>query len=194
MSPDSLTAASATELSAMLSRGEISSAELTEHFVERIKRLNPDINAVITLTEETARNAAAAADRQIASGEHGPLTGIPLLHKDIFCTDGVRTSCASRMLDNFVPPYDATVVTRLRAAGTVMLGKTNMDEFAMGSSNETSFYGPTANPWDLTRVPGGSSGGSAAAVAAWLSMPSNSCRSKNRRRLSATTLNPSSRS
>ncbi|EED34805.1 glutamyl-tRNA(Gln) amidotransferase subunit A [Luminiphilus syltensis NOR5-1B] len=166
MSPTDPTKASATELSTALANGDVSSLELTEHFLERIKRLNPTINAVITVTEDAARQDAIEADQRIAAGDQGPLTGIPLLHKDIFCTNGVLTTCASRMLDNFVPPYDATVVARLRDAGTVMLGKTNMDEFAMGSSNETSFYGPTVNPWDVSRVPGGSSGGSAAAVAA----------------------------
>jgi aspartyl-tRNA(Asn)/glutamyl-tRNA(Gln) amidotransferase subunit A len=132
----------------------------------RIERLNPSVNALITLTAEQALDSAAVADRRRAAGEHGALLGIPLIHKDIFCTDGVRTSCGSRMLDNFIAPYDATIVARLKAAGTVMLGKANMDEFAMGSSNETSYYGPVKNPWDLAKVPGGSSGGSAAAAAA----------------------------
>jgi aspartyl-tRNA(Asn)/glutamyl-tRNA(Gln) amidotransferase subunit A len=156
------------ELAAQLSGGRISSVELTRHFLERIERLNPALNAVITLTADSALQSAAAADHRRASGESGPLLGIPLIHKDIFCTDGVRTSCGSRMLDNFIAPYDATVVARLKAAGAVMLGKANMDEFAMGSSNETSYYGPVKNPWDITKVPGGSSGGSAAAMAARL--------------------------
>src|SRR5216683_2486597 len=156
------------ELGRSLRSGQISSVELTRLFLARIERLNPALNALITLTAEQALLAAAAADRRRAAGEKGPLLGIPLIHKDIFCTDGVRTSCGSRMLDNFVAPYDATVVARLKAAGTVMLGKANMDEFAMGSSNETSFYGPVKNPWDTSKVPGGSSGGSAAAAAARL--------------------------
>jgi aspartyl-tRNA(Asn)/glutamyl-tRNA(Gln) amidotransferase subunit A len=156
------------ELGRSLTAGEISSVELTRHFLGRIERLNPALNAVITLTADQALAEAAVADRRRAAGEQGPLLGIPLIHKDIFCTDGVRTSCGSRMLDNFIAPYDATVVTRLKAAGTVMLGKANMDEFAMGSSNETSFYGPAKNPWDVSKVPGGSSGGSAAAAAARL--------------------------
>jgi aspartyl-tRNA(Asn)/glutamyl-tRNA(Gln) amidotransferase subunit A len=156
------------ELARRLAAREISSTELTRHFLQRIERLNPQLNAVITPTPERALAAAAAADRRLAAGEHGRLLGIPLIHKDIFCTDGIRTSCGSRMLDNFVAPYDATIVARLKAAGTVMLGKANMDEFAMGSSNETSHYGPVRNPWDLAKVPGGSSGGSAAASAARL--------------------------
>jgi aspartyl-tRNA(Asn)/glutamyl-tRNA(Gln) amidotransferase subunit A len=145
-----------------------SSVELTKHFLSRIERFDSEINAFITVTAELALRAAEAADRQLASGQAGPLAGIPIAHKDIFCTDGVLTTCGSRMLSNFVAPYDATVVERLGAAGVVMLGKANMDEFAMGSSNETSFYGPVKNPWDLKKVPGGSSGGSAAAVAARL--------------------------
>ncbi len=155
-------------LRAGLRAGEFSSAELTRIFLDRIATLDPALNAFITVTGERALAAAAAADRRIAAGTAGALEGIPLAHKDIFCTDGVRTSCASRMLDNFIAPYDATVVENLARAGMVMLGKTNMDEFAMGSSNETSYYGPVRNPWDPATVPGGSSGGSAAAVAARL--------------------------
>jgi aspartyl-tRNA(Asn)/glutamyl-tRNA(Gln) amidotransferase subunit A len=156
------------ELADRLADKQISSVELARHFLARIERLNPALNAVITVTADEALSSAAAADLRLAAGERGRLLGIPLIHKDIFCTDGVRTSCGSRMLDNFVAPYDATVVTRLKAAGAVMLGKSNMDEFAMGSSNETSYYGPVRNPWDTTKVPGGSSGGSAAASAARL--------------------------
>src|SRR5271169_6883787 len=156
------------ELAERLGKRQISSVELTRHFLSRIERLNPALNAFITLTATRALEDAAAADRRLGKGERGPLLGIPLIHKDIFCTDGVRTSCGSRMLDNFVAPYDATVVARLKAAGTVMLGKSNMDEFAMGSSNETSYYGPVRNPWNTAKVPGGSSGGSAAATAARL--------------------------
>ena len=159
---------SIAELSAGLQAGDFSSVELTQHFLDRIERFDGELNALVTLTKDQALAQAEAADARIRSGDAGPLTGIPILHKDIFCTEGVKTSCASRMLDNFISPYDATVVTRLKEAGIVMLGKTNMDEFAMGSSNETSFYGPVKNPWDTERVPGGSSGGSAAGVAARL--------------------------
>jgi len=156
------------ELADRLRKRQISSVELTRHFLSRIERLNPALNAFITLTADRALADAAAADARLGKGEEGPLLGIPLIHKDIFCTDGVKTSCGSRMLDNFIAPYDATVVARLKGAGTVMLGKSNMDEFAMGSSNETSYYGPVKNPWDISKVPGGSSGGSAAATAARL--------------------------
>src|SRR5271166_2019193 len=156
------------ELADRLAKSQISSVELTRHFLGRIERLNPALNEFITLTPERAMQDAEYADLRLKGGERGPLLGIPLIHKDIFCTDGVRTSCGSRMLDNFVAPYDATVVEKLKAAGAIMLGKANMDEFAMGSSNETSYYGPVKNPWDTTKVPGGSSGGSAAALAARL--------------------------
>ncbi len=154
------------ELSNGIKSRRFSSVDVTRHFLDRIERLNPALNAFITVTADQALAQAAAADQAIAAGKGGPLTGVPIAHKDIFCTDGVLTTCASKMLSNFVSPYDATVVRKLKEAGVVMLGKTNMDEFAMGSSNETSWYGPVKNPWDLTRVPGGSSGGSAAAVAA----------------------------
>ena len=156
------------ELADLLATKKISSVELTRHFLARIDAYNPELNALITQTGELALAAAAQADRRRGASENPQLLGIPLIHKDIFCTDGVRTSCGSRMLDNFVAPYDATVVERLKTAGTVMLGKANMDEFAMGSSNETSYYGPVKNPWDPSKVPGGSSGGSAAATAARL--------------------------
>jgi aspartyl-tRNA(Asn)/glutamyl-tRNA(Gln) amidotransferase subunit A len=154
------------QLAGDLKARRISATELTRHFLDRIGRLDEALNAFVTVTAEQALAQAAEADRRLAAGTATPLTGIPLAHKDIFCTTGVKTTCGSKMLDNFVAPYDATVVERLAAAGVVMLGKTNMDEFAMGSSNETSFYGPVHNPWDLSLVPGGSSGGSAAAVAA----------------------------
>ncbi|MES9903111.1 MAG: Asp-tRNA(Asn)/Glu-tRNA(Gln) amidotransferase subunit GatA, partial [Sedimenticola sp.] len=137
-------------------------------YLDRIEQQNGRLNCLITRLAESALEEATAADARIGRGEATPLTGIPVIHKDIFCTAGVRTSCGSRMLDNFVAPYDATVVAKLKEAGTVMLGKSNMDEFAMGSSNETSHYGPVRNPWDTDTVPGGSSGGSAAAVAARL--------------------------
>lgn len=154
------------ELSLGLRNKEFSSQEVTQTYLTRIRALNPELNAFITVTEERAVQAAKAADAVLASGQGGPLTGVPIAQKDIFCTQGIRSSCGSRMLDSFISPYDATVVERLDQAGTVMLGKLNMDEFAMGSSNETSFYGPVRNPWDTGTVPGGSSGGSAAAVAA----------------------------
>jgi aspartyl-tRNA(Asn)/glutamyl-tRNA(Gln) amidotransferase subunit A len=156
------------ELSAGLHNKDFSSLEVTRAFQARIERFNERLNCFITLTEAKAVADAKAADRRFARGEAGPLTGIPIAHKDIFCTRSIKTSCGSKMLDNFYSPYDATIVSRLQDAGTVMLGKLNMDEFAMGSSNETSFYGPVKNPWDTSTVPGGSSGGSAAAVAARL--------------------------
>ncbi|MCA1797932.1 MAG: Asp-tRNA(Asn)/Glu-tRNA(Gln) amidotransferase subunit GatA [Xanthomonadaceae bacterium] len=154
------------ELSGLLADGETSSVELTRTLLERVGARDAELNSFITVTPERALAQAEAADARRKRGDAGPLTGLPLVHKDIFCTRGVKTSCGSRMLDNFVAPYDATVVQRLDAAGMVMLGKSNMDEFAMGSSNETSWYGPVRNPWDTARVPGGSSGGSVAAVAA----------------------------
>jgi aspartyl-tRNA(Asn)/glutamyl-tRNA(Gln) amidotransferase subunit A len=156
------------ELAAGLRSRRFSREELTRALLARIARHNSALNAFLTVTEEEALAAARRADATLKTGAGGPLTGIPIAHKDIFCTDGIRTTCGSRILDNFVAPYDATVAARLKAAGVVLLGKTNMDEFAMGSSNETSYYGPVRNPWDSTRVPGGSSGGSAAAVAARL--------------------------
>ena len=156
------------ELSAGLKAREFSSEELTRAYLERIARLDERLNSFITVTEEQALAQAREADRRLGAGETGTLLGVPIVHKDIFCTSGVRTSCGSKMLDNFIAPYDATVVQRFKEAGAVTLGKTNMDEFAMGSSNETSFYGPVNNPWDTAAVPGGSSGGSAAAVAARL--------------------------
>ena len=157
-----------SELSRGLRNKEFSSLELTRSYLDRILSLDSKLNAFITVTEDLALEMARAADARISAGRGTPLTGIPIGQKDIFLTRGVRTTCGSRMLDNFTAPYDATVVERLNTAGTVMLGKLNMDEFAMGSSNETSFYGPVRNPWDLGTVPGGSSGGSAAAVAARL--------------------------
>jgi aspartyl-tRNA(Asn)/glutamyl-tRNA(Gln) amidotransferase subunit A len=155
------------ELAEGLRTRHFSSRELTEAYLTRISR-HQELNAFITVTEELALKQADAADARLAAGDAEPLTGIPIAHKDIFCTDGIKTSCGSKMLDNFIAPYDATVVAKLQKTGAVMLGKLNMDEFAMGSSNETSFYGPAKNPWDLKAVPGGSSGGSAAAVAARL--------------------------
>ncbi len=157
-----------TELSAMLQAGEVSSVELTQYFLDRIKNSDDKLNSFITVCEEQALAQAKQSDEKLKAGNAPALTGVPIAHKDIFCTEGVKTSCASKMLDNFISPYDATVVKNMRDAGVVMLGKTNMDEFAMGSSNETSFYGAVKNPWNLKAVPGGSSGGSAAAVSARL--------------------------
>ncbi len=155
-------------LTAALAKRQVSSVELTRAYLARIERLNPRLNAFVTLDPEASLAQAEAADRRLARGEAGPLTGIPVAHKDIFCAKGWRTTCGSKMLANFIAPYDAHVVERLNAAGMVNLGKTNMDEFAMGSSNETSYFGPVGNPWASDRVPGGSSGGSACAVAAGL--------------------------
>ncbi|NMG01774.1 Asp-tRNA(Asn)/Glu-tRNA(Gln) amidotransferase subunit GatA [Azoarcus taiwanensis] len=160
--------ASLTELRAALDAGQTSSVELANLFLDRIDRLDGTLNSFITVDRARALDAARAADARIATGSAGPLTGIPIAHKDVFCTQGVLTTCGSRMLSNFVSPYDAHVVELLGRAGAVMLGKTNMDEFAMGSSNENSHFGAVRNPWNTDRIPGGSSGGSAAAVAARL--------------------------
>lgn len=161
--------ASLKQLSQALAAKQISSVELTQLFLDRIERFNPTLNAFITVDADRSLAAARRADARLAAGTGGLLTGIPIAQKDIFCAEGWRTTCGSKMLANFVSPYDATVIHKMESeAGLVSLGKTNMDEFAMGSSNETSFFGPVRNPWDSERVPGGSSGGSAAAVAARL--------------------------
>ncbi|HEX3063375.1 MAG TPA: Asp-tRNA(Asn)/Glu-tRNA(Gln) amidotransferase subunit GatA, partial [Usitatibacter sp.] len=154
------------ELAARLASKEASSVEMTRYFLGRIAKLGKPLNAFITIDEEKSLAQASAADLRIARGEAGPLTGIPIAHKDLFCARGWLTTCGSKILSNFVAPYDSHVIERFGAAGAVILGKTNMDEFAMGSSNENSFFGPVKNPWDLAAVPGGSSGGSAASVAA----------------------------
>ncbi len=156
------------EIGRALAAKQFSAEELTRHLLDRITRLDPQLNAFISVTEELALSQAQAADARRAAGENGALLGAPIGHKDLFCTQGVLTSCGSKILGNFTAPYDATVVTKLASAGSVTLGKLNMDEFAMGSANESSHYGPVKNPWDASRVPGGSSGGSAAAVAARL--------------------------
>ncbi|GGD11357.1 Asp-tRNA(Asn)/Glu-tRNA(Gln) amidotransferase subunit GatA [Halopseudomonas salina] len=156
------------QLSKALQSKTLSSVELTEHYLKRIEQLDPLLNSFITVSPELALAQAKAADARIAGGTATALTGIPLAHKDLFCTTGLRTSCGSKMLDNFTAPYESSVTSRFIDAGAVTLGKTNMDEFAMGSSTESSFYGPTRNPWNTEHVPGGSSGGSAAAVAARL--------------------------
>jgi aspartyl-tRNA(Asn)/glutamyl-tRNA(Gln) amidotransferase subunit A len=161
--------ASLKQLSLALASRQISSVELTTLFLDRIAQHNPQINAFVTVDREKSLQAARTADARIAAGSAGLLTGIPIAQKDIFCAEGWLTTCGSKMLSNFVSPYDATVIRKMESdAGLVSLGKTNMDEFAMGSSNETSYFGPVRNPWDTARVPGGSSGGSAAAVAARL--------------------------
>ncbi|ABK43203.1 aspartyl/glutamyl-tRNA(Asn/Gln) amidotransferase subunit A [Magnetococcus marinus MC-1] len=149
-----------------LATKEISSVELTQACLDQIAKHNPTINAFVTVDAEKALAAAQAADARIAAGNGAPLTGIPIAHKDIFNTTDMRTTCSSRMLENFIPPFDATITTHLRQAGAVILGKTNLDEFAMGSSTETSYFGASRNPWDTQRTPGGSSGGSSAAIAA----------------------------
>ncbi|GMR16041.1 MAG: Asp-tRNA(Asn)/Glu-tRNA(Gln) amidotransferase subunit GatA [Gammaproteobacteria bacterium] len=156
------------ELAQGLKKGDFSSEELTKNFLHRIEQYDSELNSFITVSEDHALAQARAADESIAKGTGSILTGIPFAQKDIFCTNGIKTTCGSKMLDNFIAPYDATVIHNFNQAGSVMLGKTNMDEFAMGSSNETSFYGGVKNPWDTSTVPGGSSGGSAAAVAAYL--------------------------
>lgn len=159
---------SLAEIARGLAEKSFSSQELTGALLSRIKQLDPQLNSFITVTEQQALDQARAADARRAAGENGALLGAPIAHKDLFCTNGVRTSCGSKMLDTFTAPYDATVVAKLAEAGMVTLGKTNMDEFAMGSANESSHYGAVKNPWNLEHVPGGSSGGSAAAVAARL--------------------------
>ncbi|WP_278617958.1 Asp-tRNA(Asn)/Glu-tRNA(Gln) amidotransferase subunit GatA, partial [Ectopseudomonas oleovorans] len=156
------------EIGRGLADKQFSAEELSRSLLARIAQLDPQLNSFITVTEDLAIEQAKAADARRAAGENSPLLGAPIAHKDLFCTNGVLTSCGSKILTGFKAPYDATVVEKLKAAGTVTLGKLNMDEFAMGSANESSHYGPVKNPWDLTRVPGGSSGGSAAAVAARL--------------------------
>ncbi len=145
---------------------KVSATEITNHYFSLIKKNNDEFNCFITLTEEIALAKAKLIDDEISNNKFRPLSGLPIAQKDIFCTKGVKTTCGSKMLDNFISPYDATVIKKLNDAGTIMLGKTNMDEFAMGSSNETSFYGPVRNPWNIDYVPGGSSGGSASVVAA----------------------------
>jgi aspartyl-tRNA(Asn)/glutamyl-tRNA(Gln) amidotransferase subunit A len=157
-----------TELAIGLRKKEFSSVELTQHFLDRIAKLDTQYNSFITVTPELALAQAKAADQRLANGDATVLTGIPIAQKDIFCTKDVKTTCGSKMLDNFIAPYDATVIEKFNAVGAIMLGKTNMDEFAMGSSNQTSYYGPVRNPWDPERVPGGSSGGAVAALAAGL--------------------------
>lgn len=159
-----------SNLSADLANNKCSSVEITKFYLARIQELNNKLNCYITVTEDLALAQAKKADQMRKQGIATKLTGIPIAHKDIFCTKGIKTSCGSKMLDNFIAPYNATIVEKLLTAGTVILGKTNMDEFAMGSSNETSFYGPVKNPWNLQCVPGGSSGGSTAAIAANLAM------------------------
>ncbi|NOT16556.1 MAG: Asp-tRNA(Asn)/Glu-tRNA(Gln) amidotransferase subunit GatA [Sulfuriferula sp.] len=161
---------SLSQLARLLADKKISSVELTQLYLDRIAQLNPILNAFVTqnLDVSMSMSEARAADARIAAGDVAPLTGIPVAHKDIFCADGWRTTCGSKMLENFIAPYDAHVISQFKTAGMVSLGKTNMDEFAMGSSNETSYFGEVKNPWDISAVPGGSSGGSAAAVAARL--------------------------
>lgn len=160
-----LTELTIKELSEMLSKKEVSSVEITQAFLDRIEAVDPKIKAFVTVIKEDALRDAKLADLRIEKGDSTPLTGIPMAVKDIFCTKGIKTTCSSKMLENFIPPYDATIIKKLKEAGVVLIGKLNMDEFAMGSSTENSAFFKTRNPWDLERVPGGSSGGSAAAVA-----------------------------
>ena len=154
------------ELAEGLAQAQFSSRELTAHYLKRIEKIDTQVNSYITVTAEQALAQADAADAAIKAGTATTLTGVPIAHKDIFCTQGIKTSAGSKMLDNFISPYDATVVAKGKTAGLVTLGKVNMDEFAMGSTSENPFYGATKNPWNLEHVPGGSSGGSAAVVAA----------------------------
>jgi len=161
---------SISALAQQLRNKDISSVELTQLFLKRITDLDPALNSFITVSSETALAQAAQADTLLQNGQGSSLTGIPVAHKDLFCTQDTLTTCGSKMLSNFIPPYESTVTSRIQQAGAVMLGKTNMDEFAMGSSNENSFYGAVKNPWNLDTVPGGSSGGSAAAIAAGLAV------------------------
>lgn len=156
------------ELSKLLANKKITSVELTQHYLNRINQHNKTLNSFITVCEKTALEQARLADERIANGTHTPMTGIPLAQKDIFCTKNIKTTCGSKMLENFIAPYESTVTQKFHDAGAVMLGKTNMDEFAMGSSNENSYFGAVKNPWDIKTVPGGSSGGSSACVAAGL--------------------------
>ena len=160
---------SVKEILTAIKNKDVSVIDLTSNYVDKIKERDDELNCFITLTEEFALNKARKIDEEIAKNKVRALSGLPIAQKDIFCTKNIKTSCGSKMLDNFVSPYNATVIEKLNNAGTIMLGKTNMDEFAMGSSNETSFYGPVKNPWDTEYVPGGSSGGSASAVAARIS-------------------------
>jgi len=157
-----------SELAKGLEDGDFTSLVITEALLDRIASLDDKLNAFVTVTADEALAAAARADEARMAGNVGLLNGLPIIHKDIFCTRGVKTTCGSKMLDNFISPYDATVVAKIAAAGAVVLGKSNMDEFAMGSSNETSYFGPVRNPWNLECSPGGSSGGSSASVAARL--------------------------
>ena len=166
MADTELHTSSVCQLRQLLRDRSVSSVELTQAFLNQIEQVNPKLNAVVTVCHDEALEEARLADSQLASADAKTLTGVPLLHKDIFCTRGIRTTCGSRMLENFIPAYDATVVSKLKAEGVVVMGKCNMDEFAMGSSNETSYFGTVKNPWNLDCVPGGSSGGSAAALAA----------------------------